>query len=65
MHCLFLDIVVTEPGLFRFAESFLAVVGYCKLIGGIFYRARNSIVPGAIFTSLAVAWLISVGFIYY
>jgi len=60
-----LSMVLVSGGLFRFTDALLAVVGYCSLVGGIFYRARRSIIPGAVFTSLVVAWVISVGFIYY
>jgi hypothetical protein len=60
-----LGIVLVGGGLFRFAEVFLAVIVYCTLVGAIFYHTRRSLVPGAVFSSLVVAWLISVSFLYY
>ncbi len=60
-----LSMSVVSPKLSRFTYELLAVVGYCSFVGGIFYRTRRSIIPGAVFTSLVIAWVISVGFIYY
>jgi hypothetical protein len=60
-------VVSVERGmaLYRFTETLLAVTGYCALVGAIFYQNGRSTVPGAVFSSLVVAWLISVGFIHY
>ena len=60
-----LSFLVTRNPLFRFTEVLLATMGYCAFIGAIFYGNRKSILPGAVFTSLVVAWMISVSFIYY
>jgi pimeloyl-ACP methyl ester carboxylesterase len=60
-----LSFLVTGNRLFRFTEVLLATMGYCAFIGAIFYGNRKSILPGAVFTSLVVAWMISVSFIYY
>jgi len=60
-----LGCVMVNPGFSRFTETFLAVIGYCALIGAVFYRNRSSIVSGAMFTSFVVAWVVAVSFIYY
>jgi len=60
-----LSFLVTRNRLIRFTEVLLATMGYCAFIGAIFYSNRKSILPGAVFTSLVVAWMISVSFIFY
>ena len=58
-------ILQVAGGLYRFAGVFLAVIVYCTLVGAIFYHTRRSLIPGAVFSSLVAAWLISVCFLYY
>ena len=51
--------------LARFNETLFAAMGFCALVGSVYYYHRKSTLGGALFTSFVVAWLISVGFIYY
>jgi pimeloyl-ACP methyl ester carboxylesterase len=58
-------LTLAGSSLTRFVGPFMLITAYCVIIGSIFYRATRSVIPSAVFSSLVVSWLTSVGFIYY
>lgn len=66
LHSIFLIVqIALVPPLIRFIVPFSIVIAYCMAAGWIIRRYRKSALSSALFVSLTVSWLISVGFIYY